>query len=105
MAQGTHGFQPAIFDLDIGADEKNPSRYAVHLGTGGLGLPDRDYYLDASLADKKIKYQAYIADMLKQVGWPHPEAAAKAVVDMRQRSRRRLGPARSAATSTRPITR
>jgi putative endopeptidase len=81
MAQGTHGFQPAIFDFDIGADEKNPSRYAVHLGTGGLGLPDRDYYLDASLADKKIKYQAYIADMLKQVGWPHPEAAAKAVVD------------------------
>jgi putative endopeptidase len=81
MAEGTHGFQPAIFDLDIAADEKVPSRYAVHLGTGGLGLPDRDYYLDASLADKKAKYQAYIADMLNQVGWPHAQAAAKAVVD------------------------
>ena len=55
IAQGTHGFQPAIFGLDIQADEKNPSRYAVYLGTSGLGLPDRDYYLDASLVDKKAK--------------------------------------------------
>ena len=81
MAQGTHGFQPAIFGLGIDADQKNPSRYAVYLGTGGLGLPDRDYYLEASLADKKSKYQAYIADMLNQIRWPQPEAAAKAVVD------------------------
>ena len=81
MAQATRGFQSAIFDIDIEADEKNSNRYAVYLGTGGLGLPDRDYYLEASLADKKAKYQAYVADMLSQVGWPHPEAAAKAVVD------------------------
>lgn len=81
MAQGTHGFQPAIFGLDIEADEKNPSRYAVYLGISGLGLPDRDYYLDASLADKKAKYSAYIAEMLNQVGWPRAEAAAKAVLD------------------------
>ena len=81
MAQGTHGFQPAIFRLGIEADAKNPSRYAVHLGTSGLGLPDRDYYLDVSLAGKKTKYQAYIANMLNQVGWPDPEASAKAVLD------------------------
>jgi putative endopeptidase len=81
MAQGTHGFQPAIFSLAIGADAKNPSRYAAYLGTSGLGLPDRDYSLDASLADKKTKYQAYIADMLNQVSWPDSEACAKAVLD------------------------
>jgi len=81
MAQGTRGFQPAIFNLDIRADEKAPNRYAVYLGSGGLGLPDRDYYLEPSLADEKGEYEAYVADMLSQVGWPHPEAAAKAVVD------------------------
>ena len=30
-------------------------------GTGGLGLPDRDYYLQPSFAAKKAKYQAYVA--------------------------------------------
>src|SRR5208337_1021548 len=72
---------PAIFNLDIRADEKAPNRYAVYLGSGGLGLPDRDYYLEPSLADEQGEYEAYVADMLSQVGWPHPEAAAKAVVD------------------------
>ena len=81
MAQSTQGFQPAIFRLGIDSDAKNPSRYAVYLRTSGLGLPDRDYYLDASLAGKKTKYQTYIAEMLNQVGWPAPEASAKAVLD------------------------
>jgi putative endopeptidase len=81
MAQRTRGFQSTVFTLDIEADAKNSNRYAVYLGTAGLGLPDRDYYLEASLADKKAEYQAYVADMLSQVGWPRPEAAAKAVID------------------------
>ena len=81
MAQGTHGFQPAIFGVDIAADQKKPDRYAVYLGSSGLGLPDRDYYLDASLADKKTKYRAYIADMLNKIGWPDAEGAAGTVLD------------------------
>jgi putative endopeptidase len=81
MAQGNYGFQSGIFGVGIGADAKNPTRYAVYLGTGGLGLPDRDYYLQAPLADKKAKYQAYVAQMLGQAGWPNAEAAAKAIVD------------------------
>ena len=33
----------APFGLYVGTDRKNPDRYQVGLGVGGLGLPDRDY--------------------------------------------------------------
>src|SRR5436305_4221334 len=35
----------SIFSDGVSADAKNSSVYAFHLGQGGLGLPDRDYYL------------------------------------------------------------
>src|SRR4030095_9304046 len=36
---------PTPFNLYIDVDPKNPERYAVNITQGGLGLPDRDYYL------------------------------------------------------------
>ncbi len=85
MGTAPRTFQNGIFGSFINADAKDPDRYAVYLGTGGLGLPDRDYYLEPSLAEKKAKYQAYVATMLGQVDWPDAEAAAKAVVDYETR--------------------
>ncbi len=58
-----------LFDLEIGEDEKAPDRYAVYLGQGGLGLPDRDYYLEAAFAAKKAAYEAYVAQLLTLAGW------------------------------------
>ena len=82
MGQGAESFYGSIFDVDVEVDEKNPDRYAVYLGQSGLGLPDRDYYLDASFAAKKAKYQAYVAQMLGLIGWPDADAEAQAIVDM-----------------------
>jgi putative endopeptidase len=73
-------FQGSLFGVDIGADAKDPDRYAVYIGQAGLGLPDRDYYLKPEFAAKKAKYQAYVARMLSLAGWAEPEATAKAVV-------------------------
>ena len=73
-------FQGSLFGVDISPDAKNPDRYAVYLGQDGLGLPDRDYYLKPEFAAKKAKYQAYVRQMLKLVGWPGAEGVAKAVV-------------------------
>jgi putative endopeptidase len=81
MGQGAKSFQSAIFDVGISPDEKAPARYAVHLDTGGLGLPDRDYYLQPPFADKKAAYLAYVETMLGQIGWPDPKGNAKAIVD------------------------
>ncbi|HTI66995.1 MAG TPA: M13 family metallopeptidase [Caulobacteraceae bacterium] len=80
MGRGSQGFNASIFDVYIDADPKAPDRYVLNFVQGGLGLPDRDYYLQAAFADKKTKYQAYVARMLTMIGWPDPQAAARAVV-------------------------
>jgi putative endopeptidase len=74
-------FQVQLFGPSINADAKSPTRYAVYLGAGGLGLPDRDYYLRPQFAEKKAAYQAYVAKMLDMVGWADPQASANAVVE------------------------
>jgi len=70
----------ALFRFRIGADSKAPDHYAVYAGTGGIGLPDKDYYLKPSFAETKVKYQAYVARMLGLAGWPNADAAAADVV-------------------------
>jgi putative endopeptidase len=74
-------FQSAIFDLSIDADAKDPNRYSVYIDVGGLGLPDRDYYLKPEFAAKKTAYQTYVAQLLKEIGWRDPDASAAAIVD------------------------
>jgi putative endopeptidase len=75
----------SILPVAIQIDAKNPKAYAVYTGTGGLGLPDRDYYLEASFAEKKAKYQAYVEQMLTMIGWEKPAENAKAIVDFETR--------------------
>ncbi len=75
----TTGFS-AILGLGISPDAKAPTRYAVYATTGGLSLPDRDYYLDVKFAEKKAAYEAYVAQMLTMIGWDKPAENAKAVV-------------------------
>ena len=75
----------SILPVGITIDAKNPHRYAVVAVTGGMGLPDRDYYLQASFAPKKAKYQAYVAQILTLAGWEKPAESAKAIVDFESR--------------------
>ena len=80
MGRSPKSFASAIFGLHISPDDKDPNRYAVSLGQAGLGLPDRDYYSEASFAEKKAAYEVYVAKMLGLVGWPQPAENAKAIV-------------------------
>jgi putative endopeptidase len=82
MGRGSRSFFGSVMDVDIGVDAKDPQHYAVYVGQGGLGLPDRDYYLESSFAAQKTAYQAYVAQMLRLVDWPDAEAQAAAIVDM-----------------------
>jgi putative endopeptidase len=70
----------AIFDVDIDPDFKNPTVYQVFLSQGGLGLPDRDYYLTPQFAEKKKAYQTYAARMLDLIGWAEPQKSAAQIV-------------------------
>jgi putative endopeptidase len=75
-------------DVPVGAgveqDLKDNTVYAVYLGQGGLGLPDRDYYLkdDAKFAEARTKYVTYIADMLRMAGQPDPQGSAQRIYDL-----------------------
>ncbi len=65
--------------MSVEQDLKNNTVYAGYLGQGGLGLPDRDYYLvDSNARFVKIrgKYLTHIANMLKLAGTA--DGAAKA---------------------------
>ena len=70
----------SLFSPGISADAKDPSRYAVYIGTGGLGMPDKDYYLKPAFAETKAKYQTYVTELLTLVGWSDPARLATAIV-------------------------
>ena len=66
-----------LFSFSIDQDEKHSDRYVTCLNQGGLGLPDRDYYLGASEDSKRIRgqYREHVASMLALLG-DSPETAA-----------------------------
>jgi predicted metalloendopeptidase len=72
------------FDFGIHQDNKDSTKYVADIGQGGLGMPDRDYYLkadDKKLAETKAKYQQHVEKMLAMAGDSHAAANAKAIVD------------------------
>jgi len=68
-----------FFGTGVDADLKNSSRNVVYLGTGALGLPNREYYVSKDKNSEEIrkKYVNHIAKMLQLVG----ETKEKATVD------------------------
>jgi len=74
-------FESSLFTTFIDVDLKDPSRYAVYLSQSGLGLPDRDYYLNPEFKDTRAAYQTYVARLLQLVDWPDAEASARQVVE------------------------
>jgi putative endopeptidase len=70
------------FILYVGQDDKEPEQYIVNSFQGGLGMPDRDYYLktDAEIAKTRDAYKAFIAKLLTLAGEPNADARAAAIV-------------------------
>lgn len=66
-----------FFGSYIYTDAKNSNRNVVYVGTGSLGLPDRDYYVsdEPDNVEKRKKYVAHVARMLQFVG--ESDAAAQ----------------------------
>ncbi len=69
------------FGFFVGQDAKESTRYIGILSQGGLGLPDRDYYLKEDPKSKELrrKYALHVARMLQLAG--EHEADAKAHAD------------------------
>ena len=67
----------AFFGAGVTPDFKNPGTNILFLRQGGLGMPDRDYYVstDAKKKELLVAYEAHVARMLGLLG-EAPEAAA-----------------------------
>ena len=71
------------FPMFIGQDDKQPDQYGLFMVQGGIGMPDRDYYLSSEpkLADTRAKYVEHVARMLTLAGETYAAARAKAIMD------------------------
>jgi predicted metalloendopeptidase len=61
-----------------------PGETLPYLMQGGLGMPEREYYLssDGKMADLQGKYRAYIATVLQAAGLGDPQGAAGRIMDL-----------------------
>ncbi len=71
-----------IFGLWVSPAADDPTRYAPYLMQGGLGMPDREYYVsDADeMRTARAQYQAYIASMLSLAGIADADAKAARIL-------------------------
>ena len=74
----------APYGLGINLDARNSTQYAVILFQGGLGMPDRDYYLkdDVKLKDARASYRAHIEKMLGMAGESKAAEHAAAILNL-----------------------
>jgi putative endopeptidase len=71
-----------LLGLFVAQGLEDPSKNMPYLLQGGLGMPNRDYYLknDKDMADARAKYAAYVEALLQQAGTPDAAGKAKAIV-------------------------
>jgi len=80
MATTLGDYGATLFGVGIGPDPVNPAINTLYVGTGGLGLPDRDYYLLDKYKPQRDAYRAYIARTLQLIGDPDPAAGADRIM-------------------------
>ncbi|MFC5489886.1 M13 family metallopeptidase [Dokdonella soli] len=80
----THFATEHLFGLFVAQGLEDPSHNVAYLLQGGLGMPDRDYYLatDKDMVGFRTKYEAYAAALLKLAGVAEAETKAKAILDL-----------------------
>ena len=80
FGQATKKGQMTPISIFVYSDFKNPNQYMLATWQGGIGLPEREYYLntDAKSKDIRTKYQTHVANMLRIGGIENStEKAAK----------------------------
>jgi predicted metalloendopeptidase len=76
-----------VYDTRVGQDARDSTKYVVGIEQGGLGLPDRDYYLqkDAKLVEIRRQYREHIRNMLTLAGGATAAADALAILVLETR--------------------
>ena len=76
-----------LFGLWVTADMNDPARNRPYLLQGGLGMPDRAYYVDDSprMAALRAQYQAHVAATLQLAGFDDVDARAARVMALERK--------------------
>jgi predicted metalloendopeptidase len=76
------GVRTLPYSIGVSQDPKKSDTYVVVVGQGGLGMPDRDYYLrqDEKFTAIRKAYTDYIATLFKLANEPEPEQAAQRIL-------------------------
>jgi predicted metalloendopeptidase len=71
----------------VDGDAQQPDREILYVNQGGLGLPDRDYYLqnEPKLREYREKYVAFLGTLLKRANQTAPEGAARDIFSIETR--------------------
>jgi endothelin-converting enzyme/putative endopeptidase len=82
----TPGF-PSPVGVGITPNPADPTRYVAGVSQGGLGLPNRSYYLDQGEQFDRYRtaYRGYVTTMLRLAGMSEPEARADRIIALERR--------------------
>jgi len=77
----------ALFGVGIIPDPADTTRYTVFVGQGGLGMPDRDFYLNEGerYDEYRTAYQDYITQLFDLAGEDDGAAKAEAILALETR--------------------
>jgi putative endopeptidase len=80
MAGTLSDFGSSLFGVGTLPDPNNPAMNTLYVGTSGMGLPDRDYYLLDKYNPQRDAYRAYIERTLALVDTPNAAATADGIL-------------------------
>jgi putative endopeptidase len=88
-----------IFGVWVNQGFNDSEHYIFHLFQGGLGMPDRDDYIDPTpkMGELRAQYQAHIAAILKQAGFTDSASRAVSILALEIRIARCHAPDAAAA--------
>ena len=83
----TNFYTDRLFGVWVAQNLNDPSHNVPYLLQGGLGLPDRDYYIEAGSRMEGIRtaYRGHVANVLKLAGIDRPEERATAIFALERR--------------------
>ena len=82
LLNATDYYTDRLFGLWVSQDFDAPTRNSPYLVQGGLGMPDRAFYLDsdARMAAMRTAYRAHIARVLQLAGVSDPQGKAQRIL-------------------------
>ncbi len=80
MGQSASSLYFSPINIFVDTDLKKPDAYSLYLVQGGLGMPDRDYYLKSDFASQRDAYRGYAERLLTLINWPDPAGSAQKIL-------------------------